>query len=207
MLSRASRQGVTLLGSLKELCPVITVPLGGRLAHSSSPRGHGSDTHSTTVLCVRKDGEVGAGVGGIPPTVFPMPPSRRLTPPISPLAISQVVLVADGQVTMGGTVVKPNVKKTRRIGEHAVGGFAGATADAFTLFERLENKLEEHPGMAAGGSAVTVVLFLSAAAGLTVALLTRRPADARGGGAGQAVAHGQAAAETGCELDFIFFCK
>ena len=47
---------------------------------------------------------------------------------------------------MGGTVVKPNVKKTRRIGELAVGGFAGATADAFTLFERLETKLEEHPG-------------------------------------------------------------
>jgi ATP-dependent HslUV protease subunit HslV len=58
----------------------------------------------------------------------------------------EVVLVADGQVTMGGTVVKPNVKKTRRIGEQAVGGFAGATADAFTLFERLETKLEEHPG-------------------------------------------------------------
>ncbi|KAL6783715.1 HSLV1 [Auxenochlorella protothecoides x Auxenochlorella symbiontica] len=52
----------------------------------------------------------------------------------------------DGQVTMGGTVVKPNVRKTRKIGEHAVGGFAGATADAFTLFERLEGKLEEHTG-------------------------------------------------------------
>jgi ATP-dependent protease HslVU (ClpYQ) peptidase subunit len=38
----------------------------------------------------------------------------------------QVVLVADGQVTMGGTVVKPNVRKTRKIGEHVVGGFAGA---------------------------------------------------------------------------------
>lgn len=47
---------------------------------------------------------------------------------------------------MGGSIVKPNVKKTRRIGEHAIGGFAGATADAFTLFERLEIKLEEHPG-------------------------------------------------------------
>lgn len=38
----------------------------------------------------------------------------------------QVVLVADGQVTMGGTVVKPNVRKTRKIGEHVIGGFAGA---------------------------------------------------------------------------------
>lgn len=53
--------------------------------------------------------------------------------------------MADGQVTMGGTVVKPNVRKTRKIGDHAIGGFAGATADAFTLFERLEGKLEEHP--------------------------------------------------------------
>lgn len=57
-----------------------------------------------------------------------------------------MVLVADGQVTMGGTVVKPNVRKTRKIGEHCVGGFAGATADALTLFERLETKLEvRHP--------------------------------------------------------------
>lgn len=61
--------------------------------------------------------------------------------------------MADGQVTMGGTVVKPNVKKTRRIGEQAVGGFAGATADAFTLFERLETKLEEHPGKPCCGGA------------------------------------------------------
>lgn len=57
-----------------------------------------------------------------------------------------VVLIADGQVTLGSAVVKPNVKKTRRIGDQAIGGFAGATADAFTLFERLETKLEEHPG-------------------------------------------------------------
>ena len=54
--------------------------------------------------------------------------------------------MADGQVTMGGTVVKPNVRKTRKIGEHVIGGFAGATADALTLFERLETKLEEHSG-------------------------------------------------------------
>lgn len=57
-----------------------------------------------------------------------------------------VYLCASGQVTMGSVVVKPNVKKTRRIGDHAIGGFAGTTADAFTLFERLEIKLEEHPG-------------------------------------------------------------
>jgi ATP-dependent HslUV protease subunit HslV len=49
---------------------------------------------------------------------------------------------------MGNTVMKPNAKKVRRIGEHGkvIGGFAGATADAFTLFERLERKLEQYNG-------------------------------------------------------------
>ena len=73
-----------------------------------------SSAHATTVLCVRKDGEV--------------------------------VLMADGQVTLGSQVVKPNVTKVRRLQPGVIGGFAGATADAFTLFERLEMKLEEHPG-------------------------------------------------------------
>ena len=73
-----------------------------------------SSARATTVLCVRKDGDV--------------------------------VLMADGQVTLGSQVVKPNVKKVRRLQAGVIGGFAGATADAFTLFERLEMKLEEHPG-------------------------------------------------------------
>ncbi|CAI5742912.1 unnamed protein product [Hyaloperonospora brassicae] len=58
----------------------------------------------------------------------------------------QVCLVGDGQVSLGATVVKPNAKKVRRIGEHIVAGFAGSTADAFTLMERLEAKLDEYPG-------------------------------------------------------------
>jgi 20S proteasome alpha/beta subunit len=118
MLSRASKQGVALLSSsLREVSIPSLITISSPPHGSSTSRSFASsssDVHSTTVLCVRKDGEV--------------------------------VLVADGQVTMGGTVVKPNVKKTRKIGEQAVGGFAGATADAFTLFERLETKLEEHPG-------------------------------------------------------------
>ena len=56
------------------------------------------------------------------------------------------MVMADGQVTLGSQVIKPNVKKVRRLQGGVVGGFAGATADAFTLFERLEMKLEEHPG-------------------------------------------------------------
>ncbi|MBC7951549.1 MAG: ATP-dependent protease subunit HslV [Rhodospirillaceae bacterium] len=59
----------------------------------------------------------------------------------------QVVIAGDGQVTLGQTVIKANAKKVRRIGNGSIlVGFAGATADAFTLLERLEGKLEKHPG-------------------------------------------------------------
>jgi ATP-dependent HslUV protease subunit HslV len=72
--------------------------------------------HGTTILGVKKDG--------------------------------RTVIAGDGQVTMGNTVMKPNAKKVRRIGADGkvIGGFAGATADAFTLFERLEKKLEQYNG-------------------------------------------------------------
>lgn len=57
-----------------------------------------------------------------------------------------VVIVGDGQVSMGDTVIKSSARKVRRLGDGSViGGFAGATADAFTLFERLESKLEQYP--------------------------------------------------------------
>ncbi len=73
------------------------------------------DWHSTTILSVRKNG--------------------------------QVVIAGDGQVSMGQTILKSNAKKVRRLGKgDIIAGFAGATADAFTLFERLEAKLEAHPG-------------------------------------------------------------
>lgn len=60
----------------------------------------------------------------------------------------KTVIAGDGQVSMGNTVMKPNARKVRRIGEggKVVAGFAGATADAFTLFERLEKKLEQYSG-------------------------------------------------------------
>ncbi len=58
----------------------------------------------------------------------------------------KVVIAGDGQVTLGQTVVKGNAKKVRRVGAgNVIAGFAGATADAFTLFERLETKLERFP--------------------------------------------------------------
>ena len=58
-----------------------------------------------------------------------------------------VVVAGDGQVSFGNTVMKSTAKKVRRIGKgDVIAGFAGATADAFALFERLEAKLEMHPG-------------------------------------------------------------
>ena len=58
-----------------------------------------------------------------------------------------VVIGGDGQVTVGQTIIKSNAKKVRKLGKgDVIGGFAGATADAFTLFERLESKLEQYPG-------------------------------------------------------------
>jgi ATP-dependent HslUV protease subunit HslV len=57
-----------------------------------------------------------------------------------------VAIGGDGQVSIGQTIVKANAKKVWRLGKgDVIGGFAGATADAFTLFERLESKLEQYP--------------------------------------------------------------
>ncbi len=71
--------------------------------------------HGTTILCVRRDGHV--------------------------------AMAGDGQVSLGQTIVKGNASKVRRIGAGGavLAGFAGATADAFTLLERLESKLERFP--------------------------------------------------------------
>jgi ATP-dependent HslUV protease subunit HslV len=72
--------------------------------------------HATTILMVRKDG--------------------------------RVVIGGDGQVSLGPTIIKGNARKVRRLGKSGdvIAGFAGTTADAFTLFERLEAKLDQYPG-------------------------------------------------------------
>jgi ATP-dependent HslUV protease subunit HslV len=83
---------------------------------SDGPHPHETSWHGTTILSVRKG--------------------------------DQVVIAGDGQVTFGNTVMKANATKVRPLGSRGdvIGGFAGATADAFTLFERLEGKLDQHPG-------------------------------------------------------------
>jgi ATP-dependent HslUV protease, peptidase subunit HslV len=59
----------------------------------------------------------------------------------------ETVIAGDGQVSLGQTIMKGNARKVRRLGKgDVIAGFAGATADAFTLFERLESKLEQYPG-------------------------------------------------------------
>jgi len=59
---------------------------------------------------------------------------------------NEIVMAGDGQVTLGQTIIKANARKVRRLGDgNVIAGFAGATADAFTLFERLEGKLEQYP--------------------------------------------------------------
>jgi ATP-dependent HslUV protease subunit HslV len=99
----------------------------------------------------------GAAPGAIEPAtqkrhvsaVMSHPPSPTVhgTTVLSVRRNGKVVVAADGQVTFGQTVLKPNAKKVRRLGGGSViAGFAGATADAFALFERLEGKLEKHPG-------------------------------------------------------------
>ena len=71
--------------------------------------------HATTILCVRRDGQLALG--------------------------------GDGQVTMGDTITKANAQKVRTLsGGRVLAGFAGAAADAFTLFEKFEEKLERYPG-------------------------------------------------------------
>ena len=74
----------------------------------------------------------------------------------------RTVIAGDGQVSMGNTVMKPNAKKVRRLGDGSViGGFAGATADAFTLFERLEKKLEARGSGKGGGQLLRAAVELA----------------------------------------------
>lgn len=75
------------------------------------------------------------------------PPSWHGTTILTVRKDGRVVMAGDGQVSLGPTVIKANARKVRRLGGGAIlAGFAGATADAFTLLERLEAKLEKHPG-------------------------------------------------------------
>ena len=74
-------------------------------------------------------------------------PSWHGTTIVSVRKNNGVVIAGDGQVSLGDTVIKGSAKKVRRLSDGSViAGFAGATADAFTLFERLEGKLEQCPG-------------------------------------------------------------
>lgn len=75
------------------------------------------------------------------------PPRWHATTILAVRKPDRVVIIGDGQVSIGQTVMKGNARKVRTLhGGRILAGFAGATADAFTLFERLEEKLERFPG-------------------------------------------------------------
>ena len=75
-------------------------------------------------------------------------PSMHATTIVTVRKGGKVVIAGDGQVSLGPTVIKGNARKVRRIGKDkdVITGFAGATADAFTLLDRLEKKIEQYPG-------------------------------------------------------------
>ena len=78
------------------------------------------------------------------------PPSWHATTIVMVRKGGKAVIAGDGQVSLGQTIIKGNAKKVRRLAKgDVIAGFAGATADAFTLFERLEAKLEQYPGQLA----------------------------------------------------------
>ncbi len=76
------------------------------------------------------------------------PPSWHATTILTVRKNGRVVIAGDGQVSLGPTIIKANARKVRALGSRGgvIAGFAGSTADAFTLFERLEAKLEQYPG-------------------------------------------------------------
>jgi ATP-dependent HslUV protease subunit HslV len=77
---------------------------------------------------------------------FPFRIAGRSTTILCVRKDGKVVMAGDGQVSQGSTVVKGNAQKIRKLSGDILVGFAGSTADALTLLERLERKLEEHPG-------------------------------------------------------------
>ncbi len=80
-------------------------------------------------------------------SVLPTSPTWHGTTILTVRKGGSVVIGGDGQVSIGQTIIKGNARKVRQLGKgDVIGGFAGATADAFTLFERLESKLEQYPG-------------------------------------------------------------
>lgn len=87
----------------------------------------------------------------MPHTPTQSSPSWRGTTILSIRRDDQVVIIGDGQVSLGPTIIKGSAKKVRRLGKdhQVIAGFAGATADAFALFERLEEKIEQYPGQLA----------------------------------------------------------
>ena len=82
------------------------------------------------------------------PTLAPHAPLQAEVHATTILSVRKgdsLFIIGDGQVSLGSQIIKPNARKVRKLKDGVMAGFAGATADAMTLFERLEMKLSEHP--------------------------------------------------------------
>jgi 20S proteasome alpha/beta subunit len=82
------------------------------------------------------------GLGRFSRPQLSMPPLARSTTVLCVRKDDQVFMIADGQITLGSNMMKGNARKVRRLKDDVIVGFAGGTADALTLFERLEGKLQ-----------------------------------------------------------------
>lgn len=118
----------SLRSGARSLTACSRVDLGSALAQGSWSLGDG---------CIQ---------GSTLPNLRNFTTEQRGTTVLCVRKLDKVVIMADGQVTRGNEIVKPNVTKVRRLNDSVISGFAGATADAFTLYDRLETQLEQHSG-------------------------------------------------------------
>ena len=99
-----------------------------------------------TTLILAPEGRI-VHISGMTGALDPASPGWHGTTILAVRKNNKLVMLSDGQVSMGQTIMKGNARKVRRLADGKIlAGFAGATADAFTLFERLETKLERHNG-------------------------------------------------------------
>ncbi|PFH37352.1 putative heat shock protein hslv [Besnoitia besnoiti] len=129
----AAAQSASLLAFSPFLAPV-------------SPLAFGSGAQATKRQFYTYGGLHAAREGHTPSAASPFVPPRHATTILCVRKGDQVCVAGDGMVSQGQMIVKPNARKIRRLQEGVVCGFAGATADCFTLVEKLEAKLDEYPG-------------------------------------------------------------
>ena len=115
----------------------------GRRGHGGGGRHHLGGWHEAP-LCVRRS----CPRSPLAPTLAPHAPLQAEVHATTILSVRKgdsLFIIGDGQVSLGSQIIKPNARKVRKLKDGVMAGFAGATADAMTLFGRLEMKISEHP--------------------------------------------------------------